>query len=159
MNTNKLILSAAAAHLVTAYHKAIMGYQARLPLSLGIATEAPNDYSMLQNDAAHGVLRVSPENSATSIYGHSGNMTFRVFHDYGHILYHMEFTVIEECALARRQWEDITAFIPNEWQAVCRTVYLADTVEQSLFENRTGDFPADQKAFVLGFLNKHLEQF
>lgn len=152
------ILSAAAAHLVQAYKKAISVYHSELPLELSVCRHAPSDYSTLYAEAKNqNILRVTDEFSETSIYGTSGNITFRIFHDYGHLMYRKQFTTEQEVELANIQWDDIAVHIPREWRKVCKVVYLADTVEQSLYESGCGEFPKDQKEFVLGFLIKHLE--
>ncbi len=155
-NANRFILARAACLLVEAYKKLITEYQLIMPLDLGVSKEAPDSFAKLKAEAAEGRLLVSPEFSETAIYGTSGNITFRVFHDYGHLIYGKEFTTADECELARIQWADIKPCIPPEWVSVCHAVYFADTCEQSLFEASTGSFPSDQRAFVLNHLANHL---
>ena len=154
---NKLILVQAAAHLVTAYKRATEAYQQDGYLDLRIDRNgAPETFQGLRMDAANGVLRVTDKHSDTSIYGVAGNLAFRFFHDFGHIRYGAEFTTQSEVWLAARQWEDLVKYLPAEWRTVCCVVYTADTVKQSLYEAKTGQFPADQKAFVLRDLEAHL---
>lgn len=157
MKGSKFLLAAIAAKLVEAYKMQIAEYQSVYPLALSVADDAPSTYEALKAEAMEGKLRVSSEFSDTAIYGLSGNVTFRVMHDYGHILYDSKFTVEDECSLARTQWLDLKRYIEPEWRDICHVVYLADTVEQSLFEAETGDFPADQRAFVLVHLNNWLK--
>lgn len=154
---NAFILAQAASHLVTAYKASIAEYQTVLPLNLSIGHDAPDNFNALKSQAACGFLKVSTEHNATSIYGAAGNLTFRVFHDYGHLLYDAEFTTEQEVSLALTQWRDLVRYIPQEWQGVCYVVYRADTVEQSAFEAKTGEFPEDQKGFVMGFLKEYFE--
>lgn len=154
---NRFILAQAAAHLVEAYKTCIAEYQTVLPLNLSIGHDAPDNFNALKSQAAMGFLKVSTAHNATSIYGAAGNLTFRVFHDYGHLLYDAEFTTEQEVSLALTQWRDLVRYIPQEWQGVCYVVYRADTVEQSEFEAKTGEFPADQKGFVMGFLKEYFE--
>lgn len=154
-NQNRFILARAASLLVTAYKKCITEYQQVLPLKLSLGHDAPDSYSALKHQAAQGVLKVSTAHNATSIYGSSGNLTFRIFHDYGHLLYDAEFTTEQEVNLAKTQWDDLQCYIPNDWRKVCAVVYFADTVEQSLFESITGDFPTNQKEFVMDHLASH----
>ncbi|CUR50714.1 hypothetical protein SHL_00024 [Pseudomonas phage shl2] len=155
-NANRFILARAACLLVDAYRKCITEYQTVMPLALGISKDAPDTFAKLKAEAAGGKLVVSPEFSETAIYGVAGNITFRVFHDYGHLIYDKEFETAQECELARIQWLDLKAHIPAEWVSVCHAVYFADTCEQSLFEASTGAFPSDQRAFVLDHLANHL---
>jgi hypothetical protein len=157
MKGSKFLLAAIAATLVDAYKRQIAEYQTVMPLALGVADDAPKSYKALKAEAAQGLLRVSSEFSQTAIYGLSGNVTFRVMHDYGHLLYDAEFTLEQECSLARTQWLDLRRWIEPEWREICSVVYFADTVEQSKHEDATGSFPEDQRAFVLGHLNAWLE--
>lgn len=154
----RFILARAAAILVTAYKTQIAEYQQVMPLALGVAPDAPNTYSELRAEADAGKLRVSTEFNSTSIYGAAGNLTFRIMHDYGHLLYDALFTTEEEVSLAKTQWLDIKRHIPAEWLDICHVVYFADTVEQSRYESLHGRFPVDQKGFVLAFLTNHFEK-
>ena len=157
-NQNVFILARAAALLVEAYKECITEYQSVLPLDLRIGHDAPDNYNALKAQASQGVLKVSTAFNTTSIYGGSGNLTFRIFHDYGHLLYDAEFTTEQEVSLANTQWLDLKRYLPAEWVNVCHVVYLADTVEQSKYEAATGQFPEDQKGFVLGFLQAHFDK-
>lgn len=149
---NAFILAQAASHLVTAYKASIAEYQTVLPLNLSIGHDAPDNFNALKSQAACGFLKVSTAHNDTSIYGASGNLTFRIFHDYGHLLYDAEFTTEQEVSLANTQWLDLKRYLPAEWVNVCHVVYFADTVEQSKYEAATGNFPEDQKVFVMGHL-------
>lgn len=154
-NQLKFILARSACLLVEAYTKCIAEYRTILPLDGRIGLDAPSTFEALKADAREGFLKVSTEHNSSSIYGASGNLTFRTFHDYGHLLYGRQFTTEDEVALARFQWQDLKVYLPAEWVDVCHCVYMADTVEQSLYEAETGEFPTDQKRFVLGFLADH----
>ncbi|AUV61712.1 hypothetical protein HOS76_gp18 [Pseudomonas phage Henninger] len=155
-NASKFILARAACLLVNAYRECITEYRALLPLALSISKDAPDTFAKLQAGAASGQLVVSPEHSETAIYGGAGNITFRVFHDYGHLLYGKEFETSQECELARIQWVDLKVHLPVEWHDICHVVYFADTCKQSEYEASTGHFPKDQRAFVLEILNDYL---
>ncbi len=154
-NQSRFILANAAQLLVLAYKECITEYQQVLPLKLSIGHDAPDSYAALKSQAAQGNLKVSTEHNDTSIYGASGNLTFRIFHDYGHLLYDAEFTTEQEVSLANTQWLDLKRYLPAEWVNVCHVIYLADTVEQSKYEAATGNFPEDQKGFVMGFLERY----
>lgn len=158
-NQSRFILAHAAQLLVLAYKECIAEYQQVLPLKLSIGHDAPDSYAALKSQAAQGNLKVSTEHNATSIYGASGNLTFRIFHDYGHLLYDAEFTTDQEVLLAQTQWQDLKRYIPAEWLHVCHEVYALDTIEQSLLEQRTGSFPVDQKAFVLAGLERYFKNW
>lgn len=158
MDKASVVLSSAASHLVTGYKHVIASFYAKRPLILGISKDSPDTYEALIANADAGVLSVSPEFSDYAIYGKSGNATFRIFHDYGHILYGMKFTLQDEIALADILWAELEKVIQPEMREVCRVVYMADTKEQSLFCDQTGDFPVDQKTFVKKFLVEWLEK-
>ena len=150
----KFTLSAAAAHLVTAYKKAIEAYRAdAITVQVGISDASPETFEALWAQYQSGLITVNTAHSETAIYGKAGNATFRVFHDIGHIVYLKQFTMADEVELAQRQWYDILPHIPAQWVDVCRVVYLADTCEQSKFADaNNGAFPVDQTAFVGAYL-------
>ncbi|QNJ57304.1 hypothetical protein Stalingrad_3 [Pseudomonas phage Stalingrad] len=154
MKQNQIILAIAARKLVEAYATQIQEYRQVLEFpSLSISADAPCTYEQLKLEYQRDhVLRVTEAFSDSAIYGISGNVTFRIFHDMGHLLYDAEFTTEQEVSLAKTQWLDIKRHIEPGWQNICEVVYMADTVEQSLYEARTGKFPEDQKGFVLGHL-------
>lgn len=127
----------------------------RIKLACNAHEAAKSTFEGLKADAAKGFLKVSTEFNTSSIYGGSGNLTFRTFHDFGHLLYNKEFTLTDEVELSRIQWQDLKGYLPTEWVDVCHCVYVADTEQQSLYEAETGNFPADQKRFVMGFLADH----
>lgn len=158
MKGSKFLLSAIAEKLVAAYKAQIEEYQTlgAKPLELGISDNAPSTFEELCEEAKQGRLVVTTEHSKTAIYGLAGNVTFRVFHDFGHLIYNMEFSVIDEVALAEIQWQDIKHRIEPEWRELAAVVYYADTVYQSRYEAEHGKFPEDQKAFVLDHLDNYL---
>lgn len=144
MNTKQLqfILARAACLLV----EACTEYRAILPLDGRIGLDAPSTFEGLKADAAQEFLKVSTEHNTSS-----------TFHDFGHLLFNKAFTLVDEVELSRIQWQDLKGYLPAEWVDVCHCVYVyvADTEQQSLYEAETGNFPADQKRFVLGFLADH----
>lgn len=158
MKGSKFLLSAVAAKLVAAYTQCINEYQQIMPLSLGISDNAPDNFEKLKEEARRGRLVVTTEFSNTAIYGLSGNVTFRTFHDYGHLLYNKDFTTSDEVLLAHMQWLDLVRYIEPEWQNICNVVYIADTVRQSEYEARNGCFPHNQRRFVLNELNCWLDE-
>jgi hypothetical protein len=149
---DNITLSAAAAHLVVAYKRVTAEYLKRMPLDVQVLKTlgGTTSYSVLVSEAnLEGRLRISCEFSETSIYGVSGNVAFRTMHDLGHIAHGLTFDPLDEIALALHQWQFIAPHLPHEWRDVCHNVYLADTVQQTLYDARHGIFPVDQRAFVL----------
>lgn len=158
MHGTTFLLAAIAEKLVSAYKAQTAEYQTLFPkpLALGISPDAPATYHDLMDQAKCGKLLVTTEYSSTAIYGLSGNVSFRIFHDLGHILYLRDFSTVEEIELAHKQWRDIEQRIAPEWRELCQVVYLSDTVGQSRYEKTYGKFPDDQRAFLLAELGQYL---
>lgn len=146
-------MQAAAALLVDAYKQVTAEYLSKMP-KLDIRTSddnfaAPEDYETLCDDFAVGLLVISTNHSATSIYGAAGNVAFRTMHDLGHIAHGLTFSLADEVSLAMVQWPMIRKHIhKTEFREVCRDLYMADTVAMSLYNERFGEFPCDQTEFV-----------
>lgn len=153
----KFELSCAANHLVRAYGIVAREYYRRLT---GFAVEqvpcrvvklqadAPQTLAQLRVCMEHGPLIIASEHSETSIYGLSGNILFRLFHDLGHLLYNCDTTHEHEMRLAQQHWGDLREHIPALWREHCQHVFFADTAAQSQHAAERGCFPTDQKAFV-----------
>jgi hypothetical protein len=111
---------------------------------------APQSLTELLADRANGILYVSSQDSESSIYGVSGNVVFRAFHDAGHMEYNRTFQHEDEVILGNRQWLDIKDYIPAEDLRECQHLYHADTVGMAHYADLTGGkFPTDQTDFVL----------
>lgn len=106
----------------------------------------PSDLITMQGNRK--VLHVSSAFSEKSIYGLTGNVQFRIAHDLAHIKHALGFTVDAELILAEEHWAELRKSIPIRWRPLCQAIYLADTVSQSLYYERHGKFPEDQRAFV-----------
>ena len=94
------------------------------------------------------VLKISGAHSEKSIYGLTGNVLFRTAHDLAHIKHKRGFTTQDELILAEMHWNELRDCIQGKWRPMCQAIYLADTVSQSLYFERYGEFPEDQRAFV-----------
>lgn len=142
-----------AARLVHAYAVALGGYGTGfdvrvVPVSLHL--QAPQSLPELFDDRNQGILRVSSQDSESSIYGVSGNTVFRAFHDAGHMEYNLTFQHEDEVVLGNKQWLDIKGYIPDADLRECQHLYHADSVGMAHYADLTGGkFPADQTDFVL----------
>lgn len=151
----KVELSLAAQLLVQAYRQCIAVYQydneelrtLRFQV-VAKQAEAPQDLTGVRAAIEAGLLPIAEEHSDHSIYGVRGNVVFRAWHDLGHYLYGLEMHADDEQKLAVRQWDDIERFIPAQYREMCKRVYLADTVGQTLLCAFSGEFPKDQREFV-----------
>lgn len=146
---HKVTIKTCAEYLVQAY-SAISGPLAeQLGLTITVRpTYNPATFEELQAQAATGTLIIGREHSHMSIYGVEGNVQFRIMHDLGHLSTGLTFSTADEVALALHQWEQIRLWIPVAWRERCQAVYQADTIMQSLYCERHGEFPADQAAFI-----------
>lgn len=153
----KFELSCAANHLVRAYGIVARDYYQRLTgFSVGqvpcrvvkLQADAPQTLAQMRVSMEHGPLVIASEHSETSIYGLSGNILFRLFHDLGHLWYGLDTTHEDELSLAKLHWADLREHIPALWREHCQHVFFADTAAQSQHAAERGYFPTDQKAFV-----------
>lgn len=151
-------LMAAAALLVDAYKAVTAEYLAVMDQQRGSALDirisdgefvAPEDYETLCDDFAVGLLVISNDHNSTSVYGAAGNIAFRTMHDLGHLSHGLTFSLADEVSLAMVQWPLIRKHIhKTEFVEACRDVFMADTVMMSLYNERFGEFPVDQTAFI-----------
>lgn len=153
----KYELNCAAMHLVRAYGIVARDYYQRLTgFSVGqvpcrvvkLQADAPQTLAQMRVSIEHGPLVIASEHSETSIYGLSGNILFRLFHDLGHLWYGLDTTHEEELRLAKWHWADLRGHIPALWREHCQHVFFADTAAQSQHAAERGCFPGDQRAFV-----------
>ena len=153
----KFELCCAANHLVRAYGIVARDYYQRLTgFSVGqvpcrvvkLQADAPQTLAQTRVSIEHGPLVIASEHSETSIYGLSGNILFRLFHDLGHLWYGLDTTHEDELRLAKLHWADLRGHIPALWREHCQHVFFADTAAQSQHAAERGCFPVDQRAFV-----------
>lgn len=102
-----------------------------------------------------GQLWVSSDFSDQTIYPEpSDNHWFRFVHDMGHLLYDCGFDSEGEAKLHPLLWQWLAtvpgfhSLTPQE-QRWCWAVYMADTQGQSDYFDEHGEFPEDQRAFVI----------
>lgn len=150
---HKLTVRQCAEYLVAAYRHVGAELQAACGLMVEVSDDfGPDTYEGLCEAARRGVLLVTTEHSENSIYGTEGNVAFRIMHDLGHLSTGLKFTCPDEVALALHQWEQVRRYIPVSWRERCQAVYQADTIMQSLYCERHGEFPTNQTEFVLAAL-------
>lgn len=112
-----------------------------------VTDDAPETYAELRaRFERYGYIPISGASSQTSIYGSpSTNVLFRVWHDYLHIVYRQDFSVAGEMEIARRHVDELSH--PRD-----KALIWADTAGQVEYYRRFGEFPTDQRAFVLDYL-------
>lgn len=149
---HKLTVQQCAEYLVAAYTEVAAELREQVGVYVQVASRAPTTFEELKRDAANGFLFISSEHSDTAIYGAQGNEMFRTMHDLGHLSTGLSFSTADEVTLALHQWEQVRLHIPREWRERCQAVYQADTIMQSLYCERHGEFPTNQTEFVLAAL-------
>ena len=85
------------------------------------------------------------------------NYAFRAWHDWRHICFGNDFTLSGERATMRDQQRDIDAlwasgFLSANEREVCRAILEAEIIGQAMYKDKHGDFPNDQRQFVLDYL-------
>lgn len=146
---HKLTIQTCAEYLVAAYRAVGADLQAKSGLTVEVTEDfAPETYEGLCEAARRGILLVATQHSETSIYGVQGNVAFRTMHDLRHLSTGLTFSTADEVALALHQWEQVRLHIPTAWRERCQAVYQADTIMQSLYCERHGEFPTNQTEFV-----------
>lgn len=153
---NKLQVTMAAQLLAKAYEQVARKLLRDMPAGCqrvkGVPTyaEAPSTLAEMRDCIRdnNGVLFVAQEGCAQSIYGERGNLWFRAMHDLGHLTFNKQTTTQDEIDLAFKLWQHIPDHIPSEYWEDCASVYIADTIGQSLYYEAHGAFPDDQVAFV-----------
>ena len=108
---------------------------------------APETYEDLrQAYASLGYIPVSPIGCETSIYGDARvNLASRAWHDATHLQHGLGFNASDEIAVARIQCA--SAGIARD-----RALLWADIAGQVRYFETFGEFPNDQKAFVLDYV-------
>lgn len=117
------------------------------PPRFTIADDAPQTWAELQRRTlADGRLTVWSGASEGTIYGSpAGNYAFRAWHDSLHLARGLDFSPASDYAIA-----DVHAkCMPDKDSAMA--VY-ADVAGQTAYYARWGEFPVNQQAFVLAFV-------
>jgi|SRR6516164_5453411 hypothetical protein len=124
---------------------------------------APNDYDSLLEAWHHAkhqkeqgkdaFLPIWNGASDTTIYtSQEANYAFRFWHDVLHCISGLKFNTLDEIDLGLMQTENVKKRFGND--SLEAKLMLADTVGQSTYAAlNNGEFPEDQMAFVLSFLN------
>jgi len=110
-----------------------------------------------------GALFVSGLHCETAVYGERGNHWFRHVHDLGHLLYDLGFDALSEYRVHMRLWRhwlretDTYKALNGTRRENALSLYHCDTVGQSNYFERHGEFPADQYQFAVERLQGVLE--
>ena len=119
---------------------------------------APTSLAMLQDHVARtGRILVDGRHSDRTIFGcPEHNWAFRAWHDWTHLAIRAEFSLDGELAVAHRQIEDLCrVFGHSEDTRLWSRYIMAEVYGQALHFRDTGEFPADQVAFDLKWLQEN----
>lgn len=125
------------------------------PCGFDVGPDAPSSLQAIKDHVEKtGRMKVSDEFGDTSIYGDKEvNCAFRAWHDFHHLRGNHEFTPEGEYQVAVAQCKDISKVYGYTAQAREFMSYIkADVVGQVEYFERYGEFPQDQKAFVLAWM-------
>jgi hypothetical protein len=101
-----------------------------------------------------GKMKIWTGKSQNSIYGSSiVNIYARAWHDWCHYTNALDFTLSNELLVAEFQ----IASLPESWEYE-RLLIEADTKGQSLHYEEWGQFPKNQRDFVLNYVSIHEEK-
>lgn len=143
-----------------AFNVAVNHIASRLfPTGYDVADEAPSTLEELTDHLSRtGRMLVWKGASDDTIFADpETNWAFRAWHDYHHAKHQLAFDRDGETEVAKHQMRDIMALYGTGEIAerFCRILH-AEIVGMLDYQDMHGDFPADQRAFVEGYLaNPH----
>lgn len=90
--------------------------------------------------------------SDNNIFGSSDlNILFRVWHDYTHVKYNLDFEPINEIQVCNIQMSNL----PEDYNFE-KLLINSDITGQVLYFSKFGEFPTDQRKFTIDFLKNSL---
>lgn len=120
---------------------------ARLGLTFEVRDDAPNTFEALKAQCPGRHLIVWSGGSDNTVWSSPQvNYAFRAWHDYIHVQYGIPFTLEGEREVARIQCRSLSA--------LGQALIQAEVEDQAEHFIKTGEFVADQRAFVLAKLRE-----
>ena len=126
-----------------------------LPTGFDVSDNAPNSYeSLIDHVDKTGRISVWSGASEKTIYGdHEVNYAFRAWHDFVHYTNKLEFSVLDEIKVCIIQCDQLVKRFGNSMEVQKFVSYLqAEIIGQAQYEVHYGEFPIDQCAFVLDYV-------
>lgn len=146
--------------LSSRFNVAVLQIANRLfPCGFDVSDNAPDTYETLKaHYDATGRILVWSGASDQTIFGCAEiNYAFRAWHDWRHITESADFSPAGESAVCEKQKEDIRAIYDGETADFFCALLDAEIMGQLAHEQRHGEFPVDQKAFVVAWLARGKE--
>ncbi len=81
------------------------------------------------------------------------NAAFRAWHDAIHLYHGLSFEFYDELEAARKQSGMVRKEMGGLWADKAAAVVWAETAGQTIYYRKHGEFPVDQRAFVLKYLD------
>lgn len=114
-----------------------------------IAENAPNTFKELKERSTGGVIPISGDNSENCLFPAYVNYLLRFWHDYLHLKHNLDFTFTDEIKVGELHIQEGKeaglSYLAIE-------ILRADTIGQSNYHKRHGEFPVYQDAFVYSCL-------
>jgi len=132
------------------------------PCGYDVGSNAPSSLEELKDHVKKtGRIMVSGEHCETSIFGDKEvNCAFRAWHDFHHLQGNHEFTPEGEYQVCKKQCEDIIKVYGGSVQSQEFIEYIrADILGQGEYFGVYQEFPQDQKAFVLAYVEHGEEAY
>jgi hypothetical protein len=125
-----------------------------------VAEVAPQTYEeVIRQIDRHGIIVVWSGASEHTIFGHPGiNYAFRAWHDWCHWRGGHDFSPSGEIAVAHMQREQLIALYGDtpRTRRWCKIIE-AEIIGQIGYREQHSEFPVNQYAFVVDYLNAHTE--
>lgn len=117
----------------------------------GPSADAPGTLPELRQEWREKHFRVWEGNSDRTIYlDAAGNYAFRFWHDSLHVLHNKSTTLADELSLGNMH----TTVARNTYGQDAALLMRIDTIMQSKYESRWGEFPTNQLGFAWGWFRR-----
>lgn len=128
------------------------------PRGWTVSRNAPSSLASLKaRSKRDGIITVSSLHSERTIYGDPEvNIAARAWHDACHILANAGFDDAGERAVCALQQSQLATVYGDASSLLFRRIIEAEVVGQIEYKAQHGDFPVDQRGFVLDYLAKTL---
>jgi len=126
-----------------------------LPMGYDVSNNAPDTYERLvEHVNKTGRILVWSGASETTIYGDCEiNYAFRAWHDFVHFTHKLGFSVLDEIEVCIIQCDQLVKHFGNSLEIQKFISYLqAEIIGQAQYEVFYGEFPIDQCAFVVDYI-------
>ncbi len=152
-----LLTRAEAEYAIQALRDLVVGVHGQLPILPYVVVydgSAPTDLEGLRRGLREtGQIVVDGDHSGLTIYRSMGlNHKFRAWHDTCHLVLNAPMTPKGEAMVCRFQQRQTETMMAAGTAFFAKLALYAEIVGQGKYQAKHGQFPDNQEAFVLGFL-------